>query len=391
MALVYKDRVKETTTTTGTGTLTLAGAATGYQAFSAIGNGNTCIYAIEDANGTAWEVGIGTYTASGTTLARTTILASSTGSAISLSAGTHSVFVTAEASRMQSAYEGHSAIVPGGRLTLTTAVPVTTSDVTGATTVYYTPYVHDRIALWSGAYWQVIQFAETSHALGTVTSGKNYDVFGYLDSGALALEKLVWTNDTSRATAITLQDGRYCKSGDKTRLYLGTFRSTSTTQTEDSAGGTTSQAGGKRFLWNAYNRVKRDIKVFEGTDSWTYNTAAWRLANAATVPSNCCEFVIGIASDNACAKLIQMAYASSGYGHVGIGYDATNARTGFSSSGYANAQIDFAMTAYAYVNSAPGYHYFSWIEYGGGATFTRQGDNNESGLRQSGLIAEVFS
>ena len=77
MALLVKDRIKETTTTTGTGTITLAGAATGYQAFSVIGNASTTYYAIEDANGTGWEVGLGTYTLSGTTLARTTILASS--------------------------------------------------------------------------------------------------------------------------------------------------------------------------------------------------------------------------------------------------------------------------------------------------------------------------
>jgi hypothetical protein len=102
MALVYANRVKETTTTTGTGTLTLAGAATGFQSFAAIGNANTCVYALEDANGTGWEVGVGTYTSSGTTLARTTILASSnSGSAITLSSGTHSVYVTADASWAQ--------------------------------------------------------------------------------------------------------------------------------------------------------------------------------------------------------------------------------------------------------------------------------------------------
>ena len=93
MALILKDRVKETTTTTGTGTVTLAGAAAGYQAFSAIGNSNTTYYVIEDANN-AWEVGIGTYTLSGTTLSRDTILANSAGdtSAITLSSGTHTVF-----------------------------------------------------------------------------------------------------------------------------------------------------------------------------------------------------------------------------------------------------------------------------------------------------------
>ena len=74
MALVIKDRVKETTTTTGTGTLTLAGAFSGFDSFAEIGDGNTTYYSCTD--GTDFEVGIGTYTASGTTLSRDTILES---------------------------------------------------------------------------------------------------------------------------------------------------------------------------------------------------------------------------------------------------------------------------------------------------------------------------
>lgn len=98
MALVVKDRVKETTTTTGTGTITLAGASSGFQSFSVIGDGNTTYYAI--VGGTEWEVGVGTYTASGTTLSRDTILESSnSGSAVNFSAGTKSVFVTQPAER----------------------------------------------------------------------------------------------------------------------------------------------------------------------------------------------------------------------------------------------------------------------------------------------------
>ena len=97
MALVLKDRVKETTTTTGTGTVNLAGATTGFETFvSAVGNSNTCYYTILDANGTGWEVGIGTVTdASPDTLSRTTILESSNSdNAITLSTGTHTVFLT---------------------------------------------------------------------------------------------------------------------------------------------------------------------------------------------------------------------------------------------------------------------------------------------------------
>ena len=79
MPLVLKDRVRETSITTGTGTLTLNGAVTGFQSFSVIGNSNTTYYAIVDVTTGAWEVGVGTYTASGTTLSRTTVLESSVG------------------------------------------------------------------------------------------------------------------------------------------------------------------------------------------------------------------------------------------------------------------------------------------------------------------------
>ena len=95
MAFVIKDRVKETTTTTGTGTVTLLGAVSGFEAFSAIGNTNTTYYAIVHQSADEWEVGIGTYTASGTTLARTTILQSSNSdSAVNWSAGTRTIFCT---------------------------------------------------------------------------------------------------------------------------------------------------------------------------------------------------------------------------------------------------------------------------------------------------------
>jgi hypothetical protein len=95
MALVVKDRVRETTTTTGTGTITLGGATTGFQSFSVIGDTNTTFYTIQLANTNEWEVGVGTYTLSGTTLSRDTILESSNGgSAVNFSAGTKDVFVT---------------------------------------------------------------------------------------------------------------------------------------------------------------------------------------------------------------------------------------------------------------------------------------------------------
>jgi len=100
MPLVVKDRVRETTTTLGTGTITLAGAVAGFQSFSAIGNANTTYYTINLPGANEWEVGIGTYTASGTTLSRDTVLASSnSGNLVSFSAGTKDVFCTYPAGR----------------------------------------------------------------------------------------------------------------------------------------------------------------------------------------------------------------------------------------------------------------------------------------------------
>jgi hypothetical protein len=112
MPLVLADRVKETTTTTGTGTITLLGAATGFQAFSVIGNGNTTYYCIAGQGTSEWEVGVGTYTASGTTLSRDTVLASSAGAPTktNFSGGTKDVFVTYPAER--SVYSDGTNIVP---------------------------------------------------------------------------------------------------------------------------------------------------------------------------------------------------------------------------------------------------------------------------------------
>lgn len=99
MAFVIKDRVFEYTTTTGTGTLTLGGTKSGYQQFATVGDGNTTYYTIVAENGD-WESGIGTYTSSGTTLARTTVLASSnSNNLVNFAAGIKEVFSSQPAGR----------------------------------------------------------------------------------------------------------------------------------------------------------------------------------------------------------------------------------------------------------------------------------------------------
>ncbi len=101
MPLIVKDRVRETSVTAGTGTLTLAGATAGFRSFADIGNGNTTYYAIVDSVAGTWEVGIGTYTLSGTTLSRDTVLSNSAGTTanINFAANSKDVFVTYPASK----------------------------------------------------------------------------------------------------------------------------------------------------------------------------------------------------------------------------------------------------------------------------------------------------
>ena len=123
MALVVKDRVKETTTTTGTGTLTLAGAVSGFQTFtSVLSNGDTTYYAIFESSTNAFEVGLGTFTASGTTLARTTVLESSnSGSAVDLAAGSKDVFITYPAEKSAYLDASDNLVINGTAITATAA------------------------------------------------------------------------------------------------------------------------------------------------------------------------------------------------------------------------------------------------------------------------------
>ena len=180
MALVLADRVKETTTTTGTGTITLAGASTGYQSFAAVGNGNTTFYCIAGQTTSEWEVGIGTYTSAGTTLARTTVLSNSAGtqpSALSFSAGTKDVFVTypSEKSVNQDAngnasannfFGGYTAVTAAAGTTVLTAASTQWQKITGSTTQTFT--LPDATTLPLGA-----TFIFDNDASGNVTINDN--------------------------------------------------------------------------------------------------------------------------------------------------------------------------------------------------------------------------
>jgi len=162
-----------------------------------------------------------------------------------------------------------------GRLTLESGVAVSSTDQTAKTNIYFTPYKGNQIALYTpytaANYWTVFSFSELTLPLGTLTSGKNYDLFVWDDSGTVKLVATAWTNDTTRATALTLQDGVYVQNLTPQYRWVGTFRTTATTTTEDS--------DGKRFLVNAYNTVPRRMWKRMGT-AHTYNSTTPQQANA---------------------------------------------------------------------------------------------------------------
>ena len=130
MALVISDRVKETTTTTGTGTYTLGGAVAGFETFTAnLSNSDTTYYCCTD--GTDFEVGLGTFTSSGTTLARTTVISSSnSNNAVSWSSGTRTLFCTLPATKTIVLDASGNASV-GGTVTATGTSVFTNLDISG--------------------------------------------------------------------------------------------------------------------------------------------------------------------------------------------------------------------------------------------------------------------
>lgn len=119
MAFVIADRVRETTTTTGTGTITLGGAVTNFETFTAnLSNSDTTYYAIVDNTNGAFEVGLGTFTASGTTLARSVLASSNSNNLVDFGAGTKDVFITVPASKIV-VEDGSNNVAIGGTVTAT--------------------------------------------------------------------------------------------------------------------------------------------------------------------------------------------------------------------------------------------------------------------------------
>lgn len=279
--------------------------------------------------------------------------------------------------------------IADGRLTLTTATPVTTSDVTAATTLYYTPYAGNRIALYDGAAWNVRTFTELSITNAGLTASKPYDVFVYDNAGAPTLELNAWTNDTTPATAHSgatfYQDGVPIKAGTATRRYVGTVYTDAASKFNDSLT--------LRHVWNYYNQKRRPLQRFESTANWTYSTATIRQANNAA--ANQVDVVIGVAEQPVHLQLTVPVQNTTGACQVsaGIGLDST---TAFASNHLPGAtyilttnDIKQLVAVYDGV-PAVGRHYLAWLEYSAAVANTVwYGTGGFVANAQSGLLGWI--
>lgn len=240
-----------------------------------------------------------------------------------------------------------------GRLTLSSGVPVTTSDVS-STVIYYTPYNGNMISLYDGSSWTSFAFTERTLSLSSLTTNTLYDVFLYNNAGTLTLELTAWSSSTARATALVLTNGVYLKSGALTRRYLGTFRATGSN--------TTASSKNNRLLWNLNNQVElvvhQDTFPTYGYGGHTYTGGAWRAWNNDT--NQRIGYVVGLDRG-----------ISVGFGSAGGGFTTQAAAWDGGTPGYDSVDITGrAGRTYSTRGSVLGYHYITMMQYGSsGATY----------------------
>lgn len=247
--------------------------------------------------------------------------------------------------------------IVNGRLTLESGVPISTTDQAAKTTLYFTPYNGNQIALYNGSNWAIYTLTEKSLNISEFTASTPYDIFIYDNSGTLTLEGVIWTNDTTRATALATQDGVYVQNGATTKRYIGTIRTTATTgQCEDSVT--------KRFVWNMYNRADRYAETSNSNASWSYTTASKREYNNGTGQTRA-EIVLGLSSKvNFVSN--QHAVTTTNIVWLYVMYDSTSSDA---NSVTVTSHSTVGMTQRYMMNSIKnldvGYHYITQVEVGG--------------------------
>lgn len=277
-----------------------------------------------------------------------------------------------------------SAPAPQGRLTLTSGVPVLSTSVSGATTIYYTPCAGNCVPLYDGtklvptAFSELSQTtADTTKSPAAVAANSNYDFFIWNDAGTLRCTRgPAWPSNTSRGTgagttelarvnglllnANAITNGPAANRG----TYVGTIRSNGSSQIDWIFGG--SATAGFFGVWSAYNRVNVGSVAYESSSSWTYSSITARSVNGTTNSRH--SFVSGIAEDAPSINITQrvgVGNAVNAYYVAAIGYDWTSG-AGTKNTLYVNPVAGGTMQASASLTWTPGpvigFHFFQQIE-----------------------------
>lgn len=274
----------------------------------------------------------------------------------------------------------------GMRLSLSSNTYVPSGDVTGASTLYWTPVISGGSGIVSGYNGSAIArklVTQKSLALTSLTSGKNYNVYYDYDGDALVLGA-AWTGDTTPSETIADESGAPVLSTDHTKLYLGVIRTTGTTTTEDSAA--------KRFVWNRFNQTPRVMKAAtETTDSWPYTLAAFRRANNNT--ANQLEYVTGAAETFVEANVSMLAsHTASTNVAVGIGVDSATVNSAPFHGATAVSTSVLPITARYSGMPGIGYHFLAQLEYStASGTTTWYGDAGNATIFQTGISGTIWN
>lgn len=311
-------------------------------------------------------------------------------------------------------------LMPGGRLTLTTNVPVLVSNVSGATTVFYTPYIHSYCPEYDGTSWSSTACGQMSQTLADATKSpaagavsKVYDMFMWDDAGTFRTTRgPAWTSGVTRGTGAgttqlervngVLMNQFNITNGPKADrgIYVGTISTSATGANGQlnmefllagAAGGTNSRLD----VWNMYNRVPMTAVSRDTTNTWNYTTATWRSADNSA--SNRINYVVGLDED-----ALQTSYSvealnntAAAYWRAGVAMDATNAIIDGSSPGAlgntnASAVGGTTIATFTGDNGGIGIHFIQAIEYSTATgTTVWQGDNGDPTVTQMSLTVQM--
>jgi hypothetical protein len=312
-----------------------------------------------------------------------TAIASQTGTGTTFVVNTSPTLVTpvlgvASATSLNSTTYINAFDVCNGRLTLMSGAAVPTTDVTGAGTLYFTPYKGSYIALYSGSQWQTYLFSEVSITLALLVSGV-YDVFANASGALVVLSLLAWTTTTARATALVLQNGVYSLTGTLTKRYLGTIYLNNTASANDAAT--------LRYVWNYYNRVPRVCAFYAPASGsgaqWQYSSATIRAANGDSTYR--LAFVQGLAEDSFGATINIVCNS----GAVCFGINSTTTQQGGNQlTPYVTGAVQGMSAFFSGIVNIVGLIFVQWNEYSaaGTAVFYYGGAPN---TYQSGIIGIV--